>query len=151
MLFSYFVSFFHFFRHDSLQKHDQIAAFDMTISRPPIGQDETAPLQAFIPEGQAVAVPVEELDHAATTVDEDEKRTGQGICPQIGTDDAAETVEGFAHIAEAAVEIDAGGRRQAEHRERSLSVSTTARRVKGSKPLPLRWKASRPDGCEYRC
>ena len=105
----------------------------MTIFGTPIRQGETAPLQAFVPEGQAVPIPVEKLDHAAATVDEDEERSGQGVRPQVGTDDAAEAVEGFAHIADAAVQIDTGGRGQAEHRF-PLSASTTARRVEGSNP-----------------
>ena len=106
-LFLFYVSFSHFFRYDSFQKHNQIAPLDMTISQTMIGQDETAPLQAFIPEGQTITIPVEKLDHAATPVDEDKKGTGQGICPQFGTNDAAQTVEGFTHITGAAIEIDA--------------------------------------------
>jgi len=129
-----YVSFFHFFRHDSLQKHGQIAPLDMTIFRASVGQSETALLQAFIPKGQAVPIPVEKLDHGSTTVDEDKKGTGQRVCPQVGTDNAAQSVEGFAHITDASIQIDAMGCAQAEHRERPLSVSTTARKVKASKP-----------------
>ena len=99
MLCAYFVSFFHFFRYDSFQEHGQVAAFDMTIFRPSVGQGETAPLQAFIPEGQAIPVPVQELYHAAATIDEDEERSRQRIRRQIGTDDTAQAVEGLAHIA----------------------------------------------------
>jgi len=71
----------------------------------------------------------------AATVDKNKQRTGQGIGLQIRTDDAAQAVEGFTHVADAAIQVDAGGGGQSEHRERPLSVSTTVRRVKGSKPL----------------
>ena len=89
----YSVSFFYFFRHDSLQKHCQIAALDMVIAGLLIGQDEATPLQAFIPEGQAVPVPIEEFDHATSPIDEDEEGPGEGIGPQFATNDAAESVE----------------------------------------------------------
>jgi len=99
----YFVSFSHFFRHDSLQKHGQITTLDAAAGRVAGRQNKTALLQALIPQGQTVAIPIKHLDHAATTIDKNEKRTGQGVCPQFRTDDAAEAIKGLAHIARAPV------------------------------------------------
>lgn len=56
------------------------------------------------------------------------------IAPISNTDDAAESIEEFAHITDSAIEIDAISCGQSEHREKPLNVSMTARNVKGSKP-----------------
>jgi len=62
-------------------------------------------------------VPVKELDHAASPIDKNEERPGEGIGSQFAADDAAEAVEGFAHVADATVQVDAGCRGQTEHGE----------------------------------
>jgi len=61
-------------------------------------QNKAALLQEFLPQHQTAAMPVKHLDHA-TVIDEDEKGARKGVCPQLRTDDTAQTVKGLAHIA----------------------------------------------------
>ena|GEM_PF-4940270 len=107
----------------------------MAVARLPGWKDEGPLLQAFRPDGVSISVPVEELDHVPAPVDEHKERTGKGIGVQFGADDAAERIKGLAHVAGAAIEINMGRRRQAEHGKRVQSVSMTVRKVKGSRPL----------------
>ena len=60
-------------------------------------------LQAFQPDGHAVAVPVQELHHVPAPVDEDAERSGKGSSAQFGADNPAQAVEGLAHVAGAAI------------------------------------------------
>ncbi len=48
------------------------------------GDAEGPALQPLRPDGQAVAVPIEDLDAIAPLVDEDEEMTGEGIQRQAG-------------------------------------------------------------------
>ena len=84
------------------------------------------------PDGQAIAVPIEDLDAIAPLVDEDEEMTGEGIQRQAGSQ-GEEPVEAFAHVGRFGGEIDADGGAQSEHGTPS-TVAMRRRRVWGSNP-----------------
>jgi hypothetical protein len=60
-----------------------------------MGDAEGPALEPFGPDGQAVAVPIEDLDAIAPLVDEDEEMTGEGIQRQAGSQ-GEEPVEALA-------------------------------------------------------
>jgi hypothetical protein len=84
------------------------------------------------PDGQAVAVPIEDLDAIAPLVDEDEEMTGEGIQRQAG-DQGEEPVEALAHVRRLGREIDADGGAQSEHGG-SSTTAMRRRRVRVSNP-----------------
>lgn len=115
-------------RHDAFQKQGQVTPVDTTAS---VGYKELPFFQTFIPQCQTVLVPVKQFDHFAVAVDEHKQGTGQRVHRQFGADDAAQTVEGFAHVAGAPVKIDARGGGQGNHQD--AMQARTDRRVRGSK------------------
>src|SRR5262245_66579591 len=65
------------------------------------------------PDGQAVAVPIEDLDAIPSLVEEDEEMTGEGI-PGQGRSQGGEPVEALEHVGRLCREIDEDGGAQCE-------------------------------------
>src|SRR5262245_21047689 len=84
------------------------------------------------PDGQPVAVPIEDLDAIPSLVEEDEEMTGEGI-PGQGRSQGGEPVEALAHVGRLCREIDADGGAQSEHR-RPSTTAMSWRSVWGSNP-----------------
>ena len=57
------------------------------------GDLEGAGLKSLVPDGQAVAIEVEDLDPIAAAVDEQEEMTGQGVLIEALLDQSGEAVE----------------------------------------------------------
>ena len=89
------ISLFDPLRHDAFQEQGQVTPVDAAAS---IGHNELSFFQAFIPQHQAVLVPIQKFDHFAVAVDEHKQGTGQRVHLQFGTDDAAKAVERFENM-----------------------------------------------------
>src|SRR5207237_2341172 len=72
-------------------------------------------LEPLGPDGQAIAVPVEDLDAIPAAVDEDEEVTGEGIELGGSCDEGGEAVEALAHVGRFLGEGDPDGGAQPEH------------------------------------
>ena len=59
--------------------------------------------------------PIEKLDHAAMAIDKYKQEIRQGIHPQIGADDASQSILGLAHIANCPIQINVSSGDQGNH------------------------------------
>lgn len=62
------------------------------------GPVETMLLKPFVPQGEAVIIPVENFDHVSAPVAENEQIPGKGIVPHGLLDQNRQPVDGLAHI-----------------------------------------------------
>jgi len=122
------ISLFDPLRHDAFQKQRQVAPVDAAAS---VGYNKLSFFQTFVPQHQAVLIPIQKFDHFAVAVDEHKQGTGQRVHLQFGADDAAQTVEGFAHVTGAPVKIDACHGGQGNHQD--ARQARTVRNTEGSK------------------
>jgi hypothetical protein len=127
-----FISFTHFFGDHPFQQKAEIPPVDSAVFGTPIRQAEGALFQTLIPNGQSVAVPIEQFDPVAVSVAKDEQGTGERVLIEFQPDQAAQTIEGLPQIAGGPVQIDPGGGRQGKHDP--LTTEITWRRVDESKP-----------------
>ena len=102
------ISFAHFFRHDSFQEKSQLQPINAAVGGTLLREPEAALLQAFIPEGKTVAVPVQALEQVAAAVDEHKERTVKRVGTHIRAHQPAQGVKGLSHVARDPVKIDAG-------------------------------------------
>jgi len=84
------------------------------------------------PDGEPVAVPVEDLDAITSFVDEDEEVAGEGIEVEAGGQ-REEAVEALAHVGRGGGEVDADSGAHPEH-EVSSRTARSRRKVSASKP-----------------
>src|SRR3954454_24444295 len=82
------------------------------------------------PDGEAVAVPVEDLEAVAAAVGEDEEVSGEGVELQDALSQRRQAVEALAHVSRLGGEVDADGGAQSEHGGAS-STPRSRRRVSG--------------------
>ncbi len=94
---------------------------------------EGSALESLGPDGQTIAVPIQDLDAIATLVDEDEEMTGEGIERQAARCQGGQAVEALAHVGRFFGEVNADRGAQSEH-GRSSTTAMRRRRVWGSNP-----------------
>ena len=70
---------------------------------------ESPPFESLIPDSETVSVPIKELDHTAPPIAEHKQGTRKRVLVQFRTDQSAQAVEGFPHVAWRTVEIDSSG------------------------------------------
>jgi hypothetical protein len=70
---------------DAGQERGEIGGGHLDAIGSGCGDAEGPALEPFGPDGQAVAVPIEDLDAIAPLVDEDEEMTGEGVQRQGGS------------------------------------------------------------------
>src|SRR5271165_1144097 len=100
----------------------------------PGGRDAEGPaFESFGPDGQAVAVPIQDLDTIPAFVDEDEEMTGEGIERQAAGCQRGQAVETLAHIGGLLGEVNADRGAQPEH-GRSSTTAMRWRSVWQSNP-----------------
>src|SRR4051794_5216164 len=75
-----------------------------------VGELEGPGLESLVPDGQAVAVEVEDLDPIPAAVDGEEEMTGQGGLPEALLNQSGQAVESLAHVGGPGAKGDAGGR-----------------------------------------
>lgn len=111
----FFISFTHFFGDHSFQQQTEISPVDPAVFGTPIRQAEGALLQTLIPDGQSIAVPIEQFDPVAVSVTKDKQGTGERVLIEFHPDQAAQAVEGFSQVTSGPVQIDPGGGGQGQH------------------------------------
>src|SRR5512135_1986994 len=101
---------------DPREEHGQLRRlrFD-TAGTGGVGQLERAGLEPLVPDGQAVAVEIKDLEAIAATVDEEEEMAGQGVLCEAFLDQAAECVEALAHVGGPGAKEDPDGRGGQDH------------------------------------
>ena len=109
------IPFIHFFWGHSLKEETQLKAIDAAVLCQDVRKVESTPFESLEPDDESIPVPIKELDHTAPPIAEYEQGTGQGICIQFRTDQSAQSVKGFSHIAGRTIQIDSGGGCQGEH------------------------------------
>jgi hypothetical protein len=90
----------------------------------------------LVPERQAVAVPVEDLDPVAPPIPEHEEVSRERILVDPVADELAQAVEALAHVGGFDSEKDTECRDEAQH-GRPSSTATTRRKVSESNPGPI--------------
>ena len=128
----FYIPFTHFFGDHTFQQQVEIPPIDPAIFGAHIRLAEGALFQTLIPDGQSVAVPIEQFDPVAVSVAKDKQGTGERVLIEFQPDQAAQAIEGLSHIARGPVQIDPGGGSQGKHDP--LTTEITWRRVEGSKP-----------------
>ena len=63
-----------------------------------LGHLEASDLETFVPDGQPVAVEVEDLHPIPAAVEEEEEMAGQRVLAKALLDQSGETVEAFAQV-----------------------------------------------------
>ncbi len=88
---------------DAIEQHRQLRALEQQAMRANFGalaagfrQGKCTFLEPFVPNGQTVIVPIEELDPIATFGAEDEQVSRKGILVQVLLNEAGQRVETFA-------------------------------------------------------
>src|SRR5438874_2345882 len=84
---------------DAGEEHGQLRRlqFDPVLDAG-LGQLEGADLESFVPDGQAVAVEVEDLDPIPATVEEEEEMAGQRVLAEAFLNQARKAVEALAEV-----------------------------------------------------
>src|SRR5512135_716766 len=121
---------------DPVEDHHQVRRLDLHALRRVRrrGREAKGPaFQALVPVGQAVSIPVEDLDPIAAPVAEDIQVTRERVEPEGRPDQFGQTVEPFSHVGRLGAQEDPDGRGPAQHR-RPSSRARTSPRVLGSKP-----------------
>jgi hypothetical protein len=76
---------------------------------------EAASLEALHPNGDAIGVPVQELDSIASMVQEHEQAAFAHIAPKIVLDDSEEAIETLAHVDGFGMQVDGDRGAQSQH------------------------------------
>ena len=102
-----------------------------------LGHLEASGLESLVPDGQAVAIEVEDLDPIPAAVEEEEEMAGQEVLAEAFLDQAREAVEALAHVGGPRAEEDPDGRGEHDHgvaswRGRPASAATTRPSHSGS-------------------
>src|SRR3954466_1538966 len=84
-----------------------------------VGDAEGAPLEPFGPDGQPIAIPIQDLDAIAPLVEEDEEVSREGIELEGTGRQRGQAVKALAHVGGFPGEIDPDGGAQSEHRRSS--------------------------------
>ena len=85
------------------------------FARYPLEKGEGNPLQALVVQHKAPVLPVQQLDVGASAVQKEEHLPAGGAPSHARGNQAAEPVEGFAHVAVPVVEMIPMGRAEGEH------------------------------------
>src|SRR5262245_4031766 len=111
-------------------------------------------LLSLVPDGQAVAVPVKQLDAVAALRAKDKEVSGKRIGTEEITDHLHQAVEAAAHVGRLGAQEDAYRQRQTQHGVASASrTARSCRRVAASKPTGTRrtrpaWSTSSRTGVD---
>src|SRR4051812_43322726 len=96
---------------DSGEDHGQLRRRDFdAVASGGVGQLEGAGLEAFVPDGQAVAVEVEDLDPIPAAVDEEEEMAGQEILAEALLNQPGKAIKTFTHVGRSGAREHAHGR-----------------------------------------
>lgn len=79
------------------------------------GALEASSLESLHPDGNAVGIPVQELDAIASLVEEHEQAPLADISLEVVLDDAIEAVKALAHIDRLGVQVDGDRRAEGKH------------------------------------
>ena len=85
-------------------------------------------LESLVPDDEPIAIPQEDLDAIATSIEEEEEVTREGILPKEFPNHALETIESFSHIRRLGAEENCARRRGVE----GTSVVSPAARLEFS-------------------
>src|SRR5512135_3313581 len=118
---------------DAGQERGEIGGGHLDATGRGLRDAEGPALEPLGPDGQAIAVPVQDLDAIASLVDEDEEVAGEGIDREATYDQRGEAVEALTHIGRFFGKVNTDGGAQSEH-GRSSTTARSWRRVWGSKP-----------------
>ena len=91
------------------------------------GKREGTPLQAFVPEGHAVAVPVQDFEAVAPAGGENEEVSGKGVGAADVAGEGGEAVEGQAHVDGGEMKVNAGVGVRVQHGAGSRAWRSAAR------------------------
>ena len=101
----YYIPTTHLFRDHSFKQKTELAALDAAVCGTHTGNDEGTLLQSFVPDGQTVAVPIEQFDHVPSTVAKYKQGTRKGILIELCADQSAQPIEGLSHVTRSPVQI----------------------------------------------
>src|SRR3954454_10114982 len=118
---------------DAGQERGEIGGGHLDAPGGGVRDAEGAALEPLGPDGQAIAVPIQDLDAIAPLVEEDEEVAGEGVELECTRDQGGEAIEALAHVGGFFGEVDTDGGAQSEH-GRSSRTAMSWRRVRGSKP-----------------
>src|SRR5271168_2282368 len=94
---------------------------------------ERSAFKAFGPDGQAIPVPIQDLNAIATLVDKDKEMTREGVKRQAARCQGGQAVEALAHVGRLLGEVNADRGAQSEH-GRSSTTAMRRRNVWASNP-----------------
>src|SRR6516165_1374235 len=86
------------------------------------GKLERTGFESFVPDRQAVTIPIEDLESVAASIHEQEQVAGGGILAKGRGHQAGERIKALAEIGGWSVEEHSDGMREADHREPPVSV-----------------------------
>src|SRR5689334_21017721 len=93
------------------EDHGQLRRLQLDALGPGRGGHLERPgLEPLVPEGQAVAIEVEDLEAIPAAVDEEEEVAAEEVLAEAGADQPREAVEALAHVGGAGAEEGADGR-----------------------------------------
>src|SRR5476651_1367107 len=116
----------HLRRVDALQHQLQIDAAEFEFAVLSRGEPEATLFEAFVPDGESVAVPPEDLEAVAPAIGENEEMAREGIFAEEVAHLADEAVEAATHVGGPGADEDLGGWGHAQH-GRSPKTSRTVR------------------------
>src|SRR3954471_13235255 len=101
---------------DAGEDHGQLRRLQLDAVGPGGGGHLERPgLEPLVPEGQAVAVEVEDLEAIPAAVDEEEEVAAEEVLAEAPPDQAREAVEALAHVGGPGAEEGADGRGEHDH------------------------------------
>ena len=101
---------------DAGEEHGQFRRLDLDpVPSSDLGHLEGAGLEPLIPDGQAVAVEVEDLDPISAPVEEEEEMTGQQVLAKAFLNQARKAVEALAEVGQPRTEENPDGRGKQDH------------------------------------
>ena len=118
---------------DTFQDHCQLRCADRDTGSVSFGKPESACLQALVPDGQPVTIPIQDLETVATPVAEHEQMAAQGIMSHDMFGHHHESIETPAHVTDFRAQVNARVRGDIQH-EACRSVWIRRRSSAASNP-----------------
>src|ERR1700729_1907573 len=100
---------------DTFEDGGHLGGSDLDAAILGLGEAKGTFLKAFVPECEAVAVPVEDLDPVASLVAKDVEVPREGVLGDPIANELGEAVEALSHVGGLDGQEDAKRRRQAQH------------------------------------
>ena len=101
---------------DPREEHGQLRGLEFdAILGARLGHLVASCLQAFVPDGQPIAVKIEDLDPVPAAVEKKEEMAGQGVLPKAPLNEPAEAIKALAQVGGPRAEKDSDGRGEHDH------------------------------------